>query len=580
MQKKIHYLAVTTLLLLLMAGNVFAGVHDMLVQCSAKAGKQVFLNQVIMGDTLASGKRVDPDRVYVLQRGGLYYINDVIRAYGWDVNIKAQDSSVTTKPLVYGWVAPGTTQIPGDFIDAQGNVRLKNIVLNGMADNNAAYANFTYRVPVQMVAFSANGDWTLMVDSCIFGNASQTELRVWNSIRSVHVTNCIFGESGEMFIDDVGSGRALDIRKTACDTVEMVNNTFVNGDDRVFRHIGSQGRLFYFKFEHNTIVNHGGTYGAIALGKLGKGATSSATKIGGTVSIKNNLFVDPMAFGADTNQNRQWDFRENGEPYSASITDRVNMTMIFHEKEGDSTAASTFNVAKNYIYYTPEITSTWASIKSNYGNPTLQKPTPLSRYIYSKVADSAKAFIDLSAAPGFKNVPGSMAGFATWFLSPESAGGSGGQASGGSKFVDYQRHPITYYRDTLNCSYSTSSVAYTGGTDGLPVGDLNWFPDKMKLFTGVNTSSVSAPNAFTLGQNYPNPFNPSTQITYTLKAAGMTTLKVYNVIGQEVASLVNGIETAGAHEVSFNASRLSSGVYFYTLRSGNFIETKKMMLTK
>jgi len=187
----------------------------------------------------------------------------------------------------------------------------------------------------------------------------------------------------------------------------------------------------------------------------------------------------------------------------------------------------------------------------------------------------------LSAAPGFTNVPGSLTGLFTWYRMPVANGGAGGNSSG-SNYVDFDRRYVLYFRDTLSCAYSTSSAAYTGGTLGFPAGDLNWFPAKLTawLATGVESKTASVPSSFTLGQNYPNPFNPSTEISYTLASKGMTTLRVFNLIGQEVATLVNDVEVAGNHVVKFDAARLSSGVYFYTLKSGNFMETKKMLLMK
>ncbi|NUN68476.1 MAG: VCBS repeat-containing protein [Bacteroidetes bacterium] len=92
--------------------------------------------------------------------------------------------------------------------------------------------------------------------------------------------------------------------------------------------------------------------------------------------------------------------------------------------------------------------------------------------------------------------------------------------------------------------------------------------------------SVTAPVRFTLDQNYPNPFNPATRITYQLVSAGNTTLKVYDMLGKEVAVLVNGHRTAGEYSVDFNASALPSGIYFYTLRSGTSTQTRKMLLMK
>ena len=99
--------------------------------------------------------------------------------------------------------------------------------------------------------------------------------------------------------------------------------------------------------------------------------------------------------------------------------------------------------------------------------------------------------------------------------------------------------------------------------------------------TGVNEQPASViPASYTLNQNYPNPFNPSTTIRFALPTAGQTTLRVYNLLGQEMATLVNDVMPAGVHSVRFNASSLSSGVYFFRIESGSFRAVKKMMLVK
>jgi hypothetical protein len=104
-------------------------------------------------------------------------------------------------------------------------------------------------------------------------------------------------------------------------------------------------------------------------------------------------------------------------------------------------------------------------------------------------------------------------------------------------------------------------------------------------FTVSGTTSVVAPFSniamdYRLEQNYPNPFNPSTMISFALPQPGLTTLKVYNILGQEVTTLLNGFEKSGVHQVLFDAATLSSGVYFYKLQSGNFVQSKKMVLLK
>jgi len=88
------------------------------------------------------------------------------------------------------------------------------------------------------------------------------------------------------------------------------------------------------------------------------------------------------------------------------------------------------------------------------------------------------------------------------------------------------------------------------------------------------------PMDFDLKQNYPNPFNPSTKISWQAQSSGWQTLKVYDVLGNEIANLVEDYRNAGSYEVEFNASNLSSGIYFYTLIAGNYSQTKKMILLK
>ena len=98
--------------------------------------------------------------------------------------------------------------------------------------------------------------------------------------------------------------------------------------------------------------------------------------------------------------------------------------------------------------------------------------------------------------------------------------------------------------------------------------------------TDVEENSSEVPETFALNQNYPNPFNPNTVISYRLPVTSNVLLKVYNIIGNEVATLVNEEKSPGNYQVSFDASSLSSGTYFYKLTTDSFTETKKMMLLK
>jgi phosphatidylserine/phosphatidylglycerophosphate/cardiolipin synthase-like enzyme len=100
------------------------------------------------------------------------------------------------------------------------------------------------------------------------------------------------------------------------------------------------------------------------------------------------------------------------------------------------------------------------------------------------------------------------------------------------------------------------------------------------IAASVRKNTNQVPDVYALTQNYPNPFNPSTQFNFSVKQTGPVTLKVYDLIGREIATLVNGEVSAGSYRVEWNAAQLSSGVYFYQLRAGEFVSTKKMILQK
>ena len=141
-------------------------------------------------------------------------------------------------------------------------------------------------------------------------------------------------------------------------------------------------------------------------------------------------------------------------------------------------------------------------------------------------------------------------------------------ASGDTLITVFNDAQIQNFNITLNDM--PTSISFDPG---------NWI---LKTVNSVVTEVEDELNlySFSLDQNYPNPFNPSTTIKFNLAKAGFATLKLYDVLGKEVASMLNSELEAGSHQVSFDASNLPSGTYFYTLTSGSFTETRKMMFLK
>ncbi len=135
------------------------------------------------------------------------------------------------------------------------------------------------------------------------------------------------------------------------------------------------------------------------------------------------------------------------------------------------------------------------------------------------------------------------------------------------------------YEDASQMNYTLlpASPAYGKSYSGNALGDLRWADPTVGI---TDPGNVEVPMVYRLDQNYPNPFNPSTTINFSLMQPGKTTLKIYNILGKEVATLVNGYMQAGAHRVVFNARSLATGVYFYKISSGKFTAVKKMLLVK
>ena len=101
----------------------------------------------------------------------------------------------------------------------------------------------------------------------------------------------------------------------------------------------------------------------------------------------------------------------------------------------------------------------------------------------------------------------------------------------------------------------------------------------MNVFTGVDPSPLIT-TSFLLEQNYPNPFNPATNIKFQIPSTSFVTLKVFDVLGREVATLVNEEKTAGTYSAQWNAGSVASGVYFYRLKAGEYVATKKLILLR
>jgi len=566
--KKKHNLILSSLLILFITSFVFGQNVLKLKPYDGTPGS--FIIAQIKADT-AANHGVLPDRVYELQSGGIYLNTEQFNvAKGITIRLVCNGPK---KPIIYQFptgTGSNPQNPPGNlFVLQGGNLEMKNIAVSGYFEASSDYLD---NLQGGIINTTQEGS-SIVIDDCIFNNINGQHIRTGSATKKVKVTNTIFANMGFLGRSNLGAGKGIDLREASCDSLILVNNTFVNYQDRVVRHynfsnpLAGTGGIQYCLIEHNSFVNGMGFHGLLSLGNVGK-----------EVIIKNNLFYDAFALGEDsTDATRAAEWANTGETY-ANGNNRI--TWIF-SAPNDTTK---WTVKNNYYVISPE----GQSFLTKYG---FGEGSPLSNHIKSRLgAAAATAFKKINLK--LKEIPRLMVNMMEWYESPE--GGNKTKNTPSDKWNknlhDMDRRTYKYFEDTLDCSYDTKVEAYYSAERGFPVGDLNWFPELKVRWEAGETVGVEQDviwaHDYILEQNYPNPFNPTTTLTYILPKTSNVTLTIYNSLGQEVAKLVNNqIQNAGKYTVTWNGKNfsgqtLSSGIYFYQLKTDEITLTRKMTLIK
>jgi hypothetical protein len=531
-----------------------------------------YLNAQIVADTTANNG-IPANRVYELDRNGTYLANALFNVdAGKTLRIRAANGA-GKRPIIYLYptgTGANPERPPGYLFQLRGGkLDLRNLSIAGYFE--PVDTNFN-NVQGGVINTSSAGS-SMYIDSCVFSQIAGQHLRTGSATVTVKVTNSIFADMGALSTSNLGAGKGIDLRDVSVDTLILVNNTWVNFQDRVVRHYNfgnptaGTGALRYFLFDHNTVVNGMSFHGLLSLGSMGPRAI-----------ITNNLFIDAFASGEDSaDATRQAEWANHGEKYPNGSN---RMCWIF-TAPNDTTVWT----VKNNHYSVSDSGAAFIAGLNTQG--VLGEGKPLSWHINGRIGgDSTTAFTKSASPIALAAAPKLMLNLMRWYRAPNGGNKTKNTPSSlwNRALHDIDRHRIAYYTDTLNASYSTSIAAYSGGTGGYPVGDLNWFPARKTAWLADPVSGaeveVSVPTEFSLAQNYPNPFNPATRIAFTLPSQLDLTLEVFDVLGRKVATLAKGVYPAGMHEVDFDASRLTSGLYVYRLSGGSLSVTRKMMLVK
>lgn len=500
------------------------------------------LDAAIQGDVDANGDPLNLNRVWRLQRGGYYYIGETLTAAkGSPLRIVAAKGE-GHRPLIIPAILPSIGSSPRPFTPS-GDGEFIDLYVSGIDDTGE---------PANKNMFRLEGEGsTYILDKCYFDHDRQAFIRQNSPDQKLYITNCIFRDASRTA--DPWDGIMLASRGGYQDIIFVENNTFMVASNRIWQAYG--GVMANVTFNHNTFAQTGGGWYD---GNFESNRTVNLT-------VTNNLFMDINLEGdiamidgvVDTFYQEIWPIDSLYADETASDDER---NILFSN--------NVYGWSQETIDYINSYNGEFALFSWHNANTEemiaqfdgMVDENNIEETVVFADAPDINVFLDY-ARDKWENqrYDGLMD------IRADKNGISSDWTTFGLTDAEY------------DFSYSESHAAYTHGTDGKPVGDLNWFPD----IVSVKPEKLTAvPTEFSLDQNYPNPFNPTTTIRFSIPAQGNVTLTVHNVLGELVSELVNEELASGSYTYQFDASLLSSGVYFYSVASNKSVITKKMLLMK
>lgn len=521
------------------------------------------LNLAIEGDTTASGDPVSLNRVYRLQRGGMYLINGrMSNIKGAPLRIWAADGDGPKPLMIFAVNESGAND---DMARLYGDGHFKNLYISGIDNigNQDRYTMAVYDTGARVIWEGVHVD-----------HSRQSHFRTYGTDTKLFFIDCELRNSIDLA--NTGNGRFFDGRGLTGDTLMFQNCTIYLNVQRMIR---TDGAIFKTMIlDHNTFYQN--AYGNYTTTGARQSGLIETTK-GVNVRVTNNIFQDLGTEGMR-------------HPKAVDPPDRLKIIAVDSLKSPTIQESDRHWLVRNNAYGWSPIFKTfwenWVNDTAMVKGPAFIGPYGDSVFFRNNPnfvqTGNFEELIQFADAPS----PDSLMKWVSYrFASNFSNVGNPDPRADRNGFGDLTNHPETFglESDRFNFDYPTSQVAYTAGDGGFPLGDLNWFPSKKAewLLTDVKPEEGIVTD-YRLAQNFPNPFNPATHIEYSLPKSARVSLAIFNAIGQELARLVNNeVQAPGEHTVTWNGKdasgkTVSSGVYFYRLETPDARITKKMMLLK
>lgn len=508
------------------------------------------LNLAIEGDTLADGSPASMNRVWRLQRGGVYLLNGTISGNGSPLRIVAAEGD-GPRPLLIS--TADQTGFASRYFRPGVDAEWKGLYISGIDNLGKKPEDNTFRLEKKGGRY--------VIDDVVADGDDQAFVRMNAEGQKLYVTNTIFANAFRVSNPD--NGRFIDTRGNTQDTIFVQNCTFYVGTQRPIRSGG--GIIKNIVVDHVTFDKPAGWPQEFELGKAIN------------CQFTNNLLRD-MGY----------------EGRELMAVDSTNEVVIPIETLGAVFPDSqrVYQVKNNVMGWSPEVKA-WILSKDSLELYTWHdKPTEQLIATFPNMISENNIFEDVQFSDGPESAL--IVAYSEHRYNDNRNNNNNPDIRHDRNGVGtLQDNPETFgpAADDYNFDYASTYAAYTHAEGGFPAGDLNWFPDKLAAWRDF-VSSVDADDnrpmaaTFALEQNYPNPFNPSTTIAYHLRTAAAVKLTVYNVLGQKVRALVNERrQQAGTHRIQWDgrddAGRaVTSGMYLYRLETDDQAQTKSMLLLK
>ncbi len=488
---------------------------------------------IIMGDTTATGERVDNNTIYVLDNGGAYATSGrLVNKKIWPLQIQASDLSNTAIKPVITRIPNGSGTYP-DLIFAEGDLTIKNVWLI-IGERAAGQEHDFGRLRV-----NARGV-TVRMEDCILEKERGGFIQLRADSAKLFINRCVMRNGGNRKILQ-GNGRAIDARNFIIDTLMFTNNTVHNLIDRAFRSQGAIAPHNYLEFDHNTFFNIAGRHGCIQLGRVN------------TVKITDNIFMNPLMLGTSpiyTDEQTQPD----NESHKVFTMDTIY-------------AATNITMRGNNVFWTQDVIDVWNGIDS------VSRPNVLSQLIKQVLgADTATAYfeevitlpsvpmnitqyvIDLYANPAATN----MFDFIVEDLSLAGTGYDFGN------LFDFATFDICYDTATVSAKSSVikGAIGNTTGCDDLLLLDIS-----EKELAQVEFKVV------------PNPVVDGAYITFNLPSSTFVQVKLMDLQGRTLQVLADGT-LFGSQEIALDPALLSDGMYLVQMNTAAGSMIQKVIVRK